>query len=129
MTNNRMRAQILITIRKVPRGHVSSYGAIARAAGLLIGSGSDLLGQEQNRRGLEVTLQAAVLGPMEAIVCATLSNACIMRQEREFGSIEAGKLADVIAIKGDPLSNPELFDDPARVVLVIKGGKIVKNLM
>lgn len=33
MTRDRMRAQILITIRKVPRGHVSSYGAIARAAG------------------------------------------------------------------------------------------------
>ena len=33
MARNRMREQILITIRKVPRGHVSSYGAVARAAG------------------------------------------------------------------------------------------------
>ncbi|MBV8223159.1 MAG: amidohydrolase family protein [Candidatus Eremiobacteraeota bacterium] len=102
---------------------------IARAAGVLIGSGSDLLGTEQNRRGLELTLQARVLGAMEAIVCATSSNARIMHQEKLFGSIEAGKLADIIAINGDPLAQPELFDDPSRVVLVIQGGKTVKNLL
>ena len=102
---------------------------IARAAGVLIGSGSDLLGAEQNRRGLEVTLQAKVFSPMEAIVCATLSNAKIMRQADRFGSIEAGKLADVIAVKGDPLSEPALFDDPSRVQLVIKAGRIVKNTL
>ena len=100
---------------------------IARAAGVLTGSGSDLLGSDQNRRGLEITLQANVLSPMEAIVCATLSNARLMRQDKEFGSIEPGKLADVIALRGDPLAQPELFDDPSSVVLVIKGGQIVKR--
>ncbi|HEY6357152.1 MAG TPA: amidohydrolase family protein [Vicinamibacterales bacterium] len=100
---------------------------IARAAGVLIGSGSDLLGSEQNRRGLELTLQAKVLSPMEAIVCATLSNARIMRQEAHFGSVEPGKLADVIAVAGDPLSDPGVFDHPSKVVLVVKGGRIIKN--
>ncbi|MBV8366078.1 MAG: amidohydrolase family protein [Candidatus Eremiobacteraeota bacterium] len=100
---------------------------MARAAGVLIGSGSDLLGSEQNRRGLELTLKAAVLSPMEAIVCATLSNARIMHQEQDLGSVAEGKLADLIAINGDPLDNPALFDDPSSVVLVIKGGKVVKN--
>jgi imidazolonepropionase-like amidohydrolase len=100
---------------------------IARAAGVLTGSGSDLLGSEQNRRGLEVTLQAGVLSPMEAIVCATLSNARIMHQEEHVGSVEPGKLADLIAVSGDPLSEPAIFDDPSRVVLVVKGGQVVKN--
>lgn len=102
---------------------------IARAAGVLTGSGSDLLGSEQNRRGLEIALQAKVLSPMEAIVCATLSNARIMRQADQFGSVEPGKLADVIALRGDPIAQPELFDDPTRVVLVIKGGQVVKRTM
>ena len=102
---------------------------IARAAGVLTGSGSDLLGSEQNRRGLEITLQAKALSPMEAIVCATLSNARIMRQADELGSVEAGKLADVIALRGDPIAQPELFDDPSRVVLVIKDGVVVKSAM
>jgi imidazolonepropionase-like amidohydrolase len=100
---------------------------IARAAGVLIGSGSDILGAEQNRRGLEITLQAKALSTMEAIVCATLSNARIMRQADSFGSIETGKIADVIALRGDPIAHPALFDDPSRVVLVIKNGEIVKN--
>lgn len=102
---------------------------IARKAGILIGSGSDLLGPGQNRRGLEIVLKARILGAMEAIVCATLNNAKIMRQADRLGSIEAGKLADVVAVHGDPLTQPELFDDPTRVVLVVKGGEIVKNLV
>jgi len=100
---------------------------IAHKAGILMGSGSDLLGPEQNRRGLEIALKAKILDPMEAIVCATLNNAKIMRQDKRIGSVEEGKLADVIAVRGDPLTQPEILDDLSRVVLVVKGGKIVKN--
>lgn len=102
---------------------------IAEDAGVLMGSGSDILGRRQNRRGLELTLKARILSPMRAIQCATSGNAKIMRLQDRLGSIAAGNVADVIAISGDPLSEPELFDDPARVVLVIKGGVIVKNLL
>jgi len=102
---------------------------MAEKAGVLLGSGSDLLGRNQNRRGLEVALKAKLLSPMRAIQCATMGNARIMHQEERLGSIEAGKFADVIAVKGDPLSEPELFDDPSRVMLVIKAGKIEKNLL
>ena len=102
---------------------------IARDAGLLIGSGSDLLGPGQNRRGLELVLKAKILGPMEALCSATLSNAKIMRLDDKLGTLEQGKAADVIAVRGDPLANPEIFDDPSRVVLVIKGGRVVKNLL
>ena len=102
---------------------------IARKAGILIGSGSDLLGPEQNRRGLEIALKAKILDPMQAIVCATLNNAKIMRQDKRLGSIEEGKLADVIAVNGDPLVEPDILDDLSRVVLVVKGGEIVKNTL
>jgi len=102
---------------------------MASAAGVLIGSGSDLLGPEQNRRGLELALKAKIVGPMEAIVCATRNNARIMHQEERLGTLETGKYADLIAVRGDPLDDPRLFDDPSRVVLVIKGGKVVKDVM
>jgi imidazolonepropionase-like amidohydrolase len=101
---------------------------IAEAAGILMGSGSDLLGPKQNRRGLEIVLKAAILGPMRAIQCATQGNARIMRQEHRLGTLAAGKLADCIAVDGDPLSNPALLDDPTRVVLVVKGGEVVKDM-
>jgi imidazolonepropionase-like amidohydrolase len=79
------------------------------------------------RRGLEIALKAKVLGPMAAIVSATSASAAILRRA-DLGTISEGKLADLIAVSGDPLSDPELFDDPDRVVLVIKDGKIMKDL-
>ncbi|MBV8595006.1 MAG: amidohydrolase family protein, partial [Candidatus Eremiobacteraeota bacterium] len=102
---------------------------IAEAAGVLLGSGSDLLGPKQNRRGLEIVLKAAILGAMRAIQCATQGNAKIMHQDHKLGTLGAGKLADCIAVDGDPLATPALLDDPARIVLVIKGGEVVKNLV
>jgi len=42
-------------------------------------------------------------------------------------ALAAGKLADCIAVDGDPLANPALLDDPTRIVLVIKGGQVMKD--
>jgi imidazolonepropionase-like amidohydrolase len=60
-------------------------------------------------------------------VSATSTNARIMRVDDRLGTVAPGKLADLIAVTGDPLTEPDLFDDPTRVVLVIKGGQIVKD--
>src|SRR5215218_4932072 len=100
---------------------------IAYAAGVTVGSGTDITGPEQHRRGLELALKAEIVGPMEAIVSATATNARILRREHELGTVEAGKLADLIAVAGDPLADPAVFDDPDRVVLVIQGGRVVKD--
>lgn len=100
---------------------------LAVAAGVAIGSGSDLLGPVQDRRGLELVIKSKLLDPMQAIVSATATNARILRVADRLGSVEQGKLADLIAVDGDPLAEPELFDDRDRVVLVIKGGQVVKD--
>jgi imidazolonepropionase-like amidohydrolase len=101
--------------------------ALARAHGVEVGSGSDLLGGEQNRRGRELVIRARLEDSMRAIVSATSANARILRREDSIGSVGPGKVADLIAIEGDPLSDPELFDQPDRVVLVIKAGRVVKD--
>lgn len=100
---------------------------LAIDAGVVVGSGSDLLGPRQNRRGLELALHAEIVGPMEAIVQATSTNARIIRRSDDLGTVEGGKLADVIAVDGDPLTEPRLFDDPSRVVVVVKGGRVEKD--
>ncbi len=99
----------------------------AREAGVLVGSGSDLIGPVQNRRGLEIALKARLIGAMAAITSATSVNARIMRVQDKIGSIEPGKLADMIAVDFDPLAEPDLFADPDRVILVVKAGQIVKD--
>jgi imidazolonepropionase-like amidohydrolase len=100
---------------------------LAYDAGVVMGSGSDLIGPEQRRRGLELVLKARIIGAMEAIVSATNTNARILGADDRLGSLEPGKLADLIAVRGDPLADPELFDDPDRVVLVVKDGNVVKD--
>lgn len=100
---------------------------LAHSKGVIIGSGTDLLGPEQNRRGLELALKAEVLGPMAAIVSATRTSAGIIRMADQLGTVSGGKLADLIAVDFDPLDDPAQFENPNRVVLVVKNGQIVKD--
>jgi imidazolonepropionase-like amidohydrolase len=100
---------------------------LARDAGVVIGSGSDILGPEQNRRGLELVIRSQLGDPMEAIVSATAVNARILRSSPDLGTVEPGKLADLVAVDFDPLLQPDGFDRPERVRLVVQAGTIVKD--
>ncbi len=62
--------------------------------------------------------------PMEAIVAATRVNAQILGMADEIGSIEPGKLADVVVIRGDPRFSITALDDP---VLVVKAGEVFRR--
>jgi imidazolonepropionase-like amidohydrolase len=95
-------------------------------AGVRIGSGTDLLGPDQNQRGLELALKARTLGAMQAIVSATSVSASILRRP-DLGVLAVGNTADVIAVDFDPLTEPEDWQDPDRVRLVIKDGVVVKD--
>jgi imidazolonepropionase-like amidohydrolase len=101
---------------------------VARDAGVRIGSGTDILGPVQSRRGLEIPLKAEIIGAMAALISATKTNAEIIGRSEDLGTVEVGKLADLIGVSGDPLAEPELFGDPDRVELVIKDGVVVKDL-
>ncbi len=61
---------------------------------------------------------------MEAIKCATIINAEILGMKADLGSIEKGKLADIVAVEGDPLQDSKAM---MNVVLVMKEGKIYKQ--
>lgn len=100
---------------------------LASAAGVLIGSGTDILGPGQDGRGEELAIKSAVLGPMAAIVSATSDSAKILRRP-DLGVVEAGAAGDLIAVDFDPLADPQHWVNPNRVVLVIKEGQVVKDL-
>jgi imidazolonepropionase-like amidohydrolase len=108
-------------------GHMATGVRIARAAGIVVGCGSDLIGPNQHQRGLELVLRAEIEGAMGAIMAATATNAKILGIADRLGTVEPGKLADLIVVRGDPLEEPSLFADPERVVLVMKGGVVEKR--
>jgi imidazolonepropionase-like amidohydrolase len=62
--------------------------------------------------------------PIDAIRSATIRGAELLRMEKQIGSIETGKLADIIAVEGDPLSDIKAI---TKVTFVMKGGKVYKS--
>jgi len=64
------------------------------------------------------------MSPMAAIKSATSVAAQLLDQSENFGSIEVGKLADIVAVKGDPLAD---ISELTRVTFVMKGGVIYKQ--
>jgi imidazolonepropionase-like amidohydrolase len=100
---------------------------IAKAASVRIGSGSDILGPAMNQKARELVIKSRILSPMEAIVSATRINAELFGMERDIGTVEEGKRADLAVFDRDPLTDPEVLADSERVRLVLKGGAVVKD--
>ena len=120
------------TARKLDIVHERSFEALAhaKAAGVKIGSGSDIIGPFQHLKGREFSLKAKILSPMDAIRSATSINAEILGAADRIGSVTRGKDADLIVMDGNPLDDPTLFEKALdTVVIVMKKGRIFKNLL
>ncbi len=115
-------------IREAKSGGLESV-QIAMSAGVKIGSGSDLLAAMQPHKTMELSLKAKLMGPMEAIVSATRTNAELFGMADKLGTLEAGKWADIIVVDGNPLEDIERLRDKNNVKLVLKQGAVLKNLL
>ncbi len=62
--------------------------------------------------------------PLETIRCATKTGAEIMGRGDEFGTLEAGKLADVLVVDGDVLADIAILEDRSRFIAVMQGGVV-----
>jgi imidazolonepropionase-like amidohydrolase len=95
---------------------------MALAAGVKIASGSDQ-GPPHEATLLEIDCLARCgLVPHAAIVAATRNAAELCRVADPLGTVEPGKLADLIVVAGDPLED---LHQLRRLLLVIKGGRVV----
>ncbi|MEE2844861.1 MAG: amidohydrolase family protein [Gemmatimonadota bacterium] len=93
---------------------------IVEAGGVIV-LGSDQSTGPASHRELELMVEGGIPA-LEAIRIGTLNAAIFMGRERELGSIEEGKLADLVLLSADPLEDISHTQD---IDLVIKGGKIV----
>jgi imidazolonepropionase-like amidohydrolase len=95
-------------------------------AGVKIAMGTDM-GFEphfgDNAWELEVYVGLG-MKPMHAIQTATKNAAEALRMEKDLGTIEAGKLADIIAVNGDPLADVRVLQEKKNIALVMKEGRI-----
>jgi imidazolonepropionase-like amidohydrolase len=97
----------------------------AQAAGVKIAFGTDsgVSPHGDNAREFELMVEGG-MPPMKAIQAATLQAAKLLRIDDRLGTIEPAKIADVVAVKGDPLANISAMRD---VVFVMKAGAVYKQ--
>lgn len=94
----------------------------AHAAGVKVALGTDNIFESHttDAREFELAVKAGMT-PMEAIVAGTRVGAELIGWEKNIGTVEAGKYADLVAVRGDPLADITLLQ---KVQLVVKGGAI-----
>ncbi len=69
-------------------------------------------------------MSQAGMTPMQAIECATSVSARVMGLEKDSGTVEAGKRADMVLVEGDPLKD---ISDLRRVVSVVADGRMYSS--
>ena len=95
-------------------------------AGVRIAMGTDMgfepdMGSNAGELAIYVELGMA---PMEAILTATRNAAQALKMEADLGTLEAGKLADIVAVDGDPLKDIACLQRKGNIKLVMKEGRI-----
>lgn len=104
----------------------------AKAAGVKIALGTDFLNVPLlpfGENSLELELFVSILGlsSMEAIIAGTKIGAEVLQMSDKIGTLEKGKLADMIVVDGDPIYDICCLRKPDNILLVIKDGKVEKD--
>ena len=118
---------------RVRRQLEKNYAAIrmARAKGIQILAGTDsgnAAAFEHGRhhgREAELLVREIGLSPMEAIVAFTRDNAKIVGLEGRAGTIESGRLADIIIWDRDPVADIRVLQQPDLLSAVVKDGRVI----
>jgi imidazolonepropionase-like amidohydrolase len=105
---------------------VTAVRTAANTPGLKLVFGTDAVAGAHGRNVEDLICRVSEAGqkPMDAIVSATSRAAESMKLGDSIGTLKAGLLADIIAVRGDPLAD---FTALRRVVFVMRDGKIFRN--
>lgn len=114
--------------KEVIHHHIESF-AKAHKAGVKIAMGTDAGVMKHGTNLRELGLMAdAGMTPMEAIIASTKTAAECLGWAQQVGTLETGKLADIIVVKGNPLEDIHSLAENSNIQVVIKGGKVEKDL-
>jgi imidazolonepropionase-like amidohydrolase len=78
----------------------------------------------QQARDLQYFIEYYGYSAAEALICATRYGGQAMMDDGSLGTLEQGKLADLILVNGDVLANVSILTDPARIMMVMKDGAV-----
>ncbi|MCA1814818.1 MAG: amidohydrolase family protein [Acidobacteria bacterium] len=110
--------------RKIVASHKQVFQKALRM-NVKIAFGTDAGAFEHGTQAREFQLMVDYgMKPVEAIRAATLRASELLRMERQIGTIEPGRFADLVAVEGDPLADITALQ---RVRFVMKGGEVYKS--
>ncbi len=114
----------------------ATYEAVARAneAGVLLTIGDDYGSRgllAHGRYGEELVSYTKHVGvtPADLVRWGTRHGAAMMGRAHELGAVEAGYLADLLVVDGDPLADIAVLADRAHLVAVVQGGRVVSGAL
>lgn len=118
--------------KRVLEAHIKSF-KLAHRFGVKMAAGTDFSGPPMvpfgnNALELELMVKAG-FSSMEAIIAATRISSEVLGVDSEVGSIEPGKMADLIIVDGNPLEDIRILQDETKIKLVMKGGEILKSTL
>lgn len=97
--------------------------AYKKGVAIAFGTDAGVFDHGENGKEFGYMVEAG-MPAMETIQSATVTNAKVLEMTDQLGSIEKGKLADIIAVDEDPTKNIKTME---RVVFVMKDGKVYKQ--
>lgn len=113
--------------RQVVQDHQLSFSrAVEAGVTIAMGTDSGVGPHGENAEELELMVQNG-MSPMQAIVATTQTAAQLLRLDASIGTIEPGKVADLIVVAGNPLDDIRVLQDHDQIVLVMQSGEAVKN--
>jgi imidazolonepropionase-like amidohydrolase len=113
----------------VVKDHQQSFRK-AVEAGVNIAMGTDSGVGRHGENGYELQLMVENgMTPMQAILASTARAAELLHLDKQLGTLEEGKLADIIIVAGNVLSDISQIANPNNVKLVLKGGFAAKNTL
>ena len=113
----------------VIEAHQKSFRrAVEAGVKVAMGTDSGVGRHGENGRELQLMVENGMT-PMQAIVASTANAAQLLHLDGMVGTLEEGKVADVIVVDGEVSSDIRRIADPANVKLVLKGGRAAKNTL
>ena len=101
---------------------------LARAEGVPVVFGTDLLGHMHGRQNSEFSLRGEALPPLELLQGATIHAARLLRQEGRLGELVPGAWADLLVVDGDPTRGLSMLAEPATGIrLLMQAGRVVRS--
>jgi len=122
-------------VDEMERGLEHSYRMVptAHAAGvkLLIGDdfGTSAMPHGDYAKELEAYVKGAGIPALDVIGWATRNGAELLGMKDDLGTIEAGKLADLLVVNGDPVMDIAVLQDRGKLDVIMKDGKFVECLL